>query len=185
MDNSDYEVFAARYPSSSRLVENLARMEAAISSGPFAPFFEPVALLDDLGPKTSPKLLGPLAPYLEAWTCHIAYGTTARVRGLSGAVLRQLLENRLSIASILQRTIMEHAGRAAFGVCRVTDCSRNKKWDEMRGLIPKTLFGTSMTALDDTLFEDFADWSAQRPVKPGDFINALRTAIIRGSFDLE
>ena len=40
-------------------------------------------------------------------------------------VMKQLLENQLSIASILHRAIIEHAGRAAYAVSRLTDCGRS------------------------------------------------------------
>ena len=148
-------------------------MEQAISPRCFVSFFEPVALLDNVGPKSSPKLIGSLVPYLEAWRCHISYGTTARLRGLTGPLVQQLLDNRLSIACILQRAIMEHAGRAAFALCRLTNCSKTDRWDQLRELIPKTLFGTCMTNIEDTVLEDLSEKSAQRSIKPGDYINAL------------
>jgi hypothetical protein len=68
---------------------------------------------------------------------------------------------------------MEHAGRAAFALCRLTECSKSDSWDELRVLIPKTLFGTSMTDLEGTVFEDLAERPAQRSIKPGDLIKAL------------
>jgi hypothetical protein len=55
-------------------------MEDAVSSLCFPSFFEPVSVLDDLGADASPKLLGLMAPALNAWTRHIGYGTIARIR---------------------------------------------------------------------------------------------------------
>jgi hypothetical protein len=173
MDNALYRSFIAQYPSCARLIANLDRIENAISPKCFDSFFEPVAFLRSSEPKSATSLVGRLAPYLDAWRCHISYGTTARLRGLTLPLLQQLFDRRLSIASILQRAVMEHAGRAAFALCRLTDCSKTSEWDELRDLIPKTLFGTCMTALDGTVFEDLAEPLAQRPLKPGDYINAL------------
>ena len=148
-------------------------MEDAISALCFPSFFEPIAVLDDFGPGASPKLLGPMAPALSAWTRHIAYGTVARIRALTEPVVHQLHNGNLTIASILQRTILENAGRAAFAISRLTDCSKNGSWDELRGVIPKSLFGTCMTALEDSVFEDFGDLTAQRPAKVSQFLDAL------------
>ena len=83
------------------------------------------------------------------------------------------MDRNLTIASILQRTILENAGRAAFAIDRLTDCSRSGSWDDLRVVIPKSLFGTCMTALEDTVFDDFSDLTAQRPAKVGQFIDAL------------
>jgi hypothetical protein len=148
MESALYDAFVTQHPACTRLITNLRHIEDAIPPQCFTTFFEPVAHLANA--ESSPRLIGELAPYLDAWTCHIAYGTTARLRGLTGPFLQQLLEKRLSVACILQRAIMEHAGRAAFALCRLTECSKNDSWDELRVLIPKTLFGTSLTDVDGT-----------------------------------
>jgi len=114
-----------------------------------------------------------MAPALNAWARHIAYGTIARIRGLTEPVVQHLLNGKLNVASILQRTILENAGRAAFAVERLRNCSKTGSWDDLRTVIPKTLSGTCMTALEDTIFEDFSELTAQRPVKVGEFIDAL------------
>lgn len=173
MDNPTYSAFASAHPACSRQIQNLIRMENAISSLGFPRFFEPVSVLDDFGPGTSPKLLGPLGAALNAWTRHVAYGTIARVRDLTEPVVLHLLHRRLTVASILQRTILENAGRAAYAVERLTISSRDGSWDDLRTLMPKTLFGTCMTALEGSVFEEFEDLSAQRPAKVAQFIDAL------------
>jgi hypothetical protein len=173
MDNSTFSAFAVAHPSCTRQISNLIRMEDAISSLCFPQFFEPVSVLDGFGPGASPRLLGPMASALNAWTRHTAYGTIARIRGLTEPLVGHLLNRKLSIASILQRTILENAGRAAFALGRLTVCSRNGSWDDLRALVPKTLFGTCMTDLEDSVFEDLSDWRAQRPSKVGQFIDAL------------
>ncbi len=114
-----------------------------------------------------------MATALTAWTRHIAFGTIARIRSLTEPVLRHLLDGKLGVASILQRTILENAGRAAFAVERLRQCSKNGTWEDLRAVIPKTLFGTCMTAVEGTIFENFSDLTAQRPVKVGQFIDAL------------
>jgi len=172
-ENATSSAFASAQPACAQQIRNLIRMEDAISSRCFPPFFEPVAVLDDFGPGTSPKLLGAMSAALNAWTHHIGYGTIARVRALTEPLVGHLLDGKLSIASILERTILENAGRAAFAVERLNDCARNNAWDDLRAVIPKTLFGTSMTALEGSVFEELSDLSAQRPFKPGQFINAL------------
>ena len=136
MDNLTYSAFASAHPACSRQIQNLVRMEEAISSLGFAPFFEPVSVLDDFGPGTSPKLLGPLGAPLNAWTRHLAYGTIARVRDLTEPIVQHLLNRKLTVASILQRTVLENAGRAAYAVERLTTSSRDGSWDELRTLIP-------------------------------------------------
>ena len=173
MDNLTYSAFASAHPACSRQIQNLVRMEEAISSLGFAPFFEPVSVLDDFGPGTSPKLLGPLGAPLNAWTRHLAYGTIARVRDLTEPIVQHLLNRKLTVASILHRTVLENAGRAAYAVERLTTSSRDGSWDELRTLIPKMFFGTSMTALEGSVFEEFEDLTAQRPAKVAKFIDAL------------
>ena len=83
-----------------------------------------------------------MAPALNAWTRHIAYGMIARIRGLTEPLVHQLVKGKLSIASVLQRTILENAGRAAFAVGKLRDCSQRRSWDDPRAAIPKSLFGT-------------------------------------------
>jgi hypothetical protein len=173
MDNEVYSTFAAKHPACSRLVSNLVGIEGAISAGCFTSFFEPVAIVGNSVPKNAQELRGQLVPHLESWSCHIAYGTITRLRGLSRVFMQQLLEDQLSIASVLQRAIIEHAGRAAYAVCRVTECRSNDKWDEMRTLIPKSLFGAAMTDIGGSVLEDFAELLAQRSVRPSDFVEAL------------
>jgi hypothetical protein len=175
MDNPTHSAFASKHPECSRQIANLGRMEDAIASLCFPLFFEPVSVLDDFGPGASPKLLGPMAPALNAWTRHIAYGTIARIRSLTEPLNHNLLDGQLTIASILQRTILENAGRAAYAIERLRDCGRRGSWDDLRAIIPKTLFGTCMTSLEDSLFEDFSDLTAQRPTKVAQFLEALET----------
>ena len=128
MDNPTYSAFAFAHSACVAQIGNLIRMEDAISSLCFPSSFEPVSVLDDFGPGASPKLLGPMAPALNAWRRHIAYGTVARIRALTEPLVQHLVDGKLSIASILQRTILENAGRAAFASGRLTECSKNASW---------------------------------------------------------
>jgi hypothetical protein len=43
----------------------------------------------------------------------------------------------------------------------------------MRELIPRMLFGTCLTNPEDTIFEELAEVTAQRPTKPSKFIASL------------
>ncbi len=173
MDNPAYSAFASAYPTSARQIGNLAQIESAISSLCFPSFFEPVSALDNIGTGGPQRLLGPMAPAINAWRRHVAFGTIARIRALTEPTVRLLVDGNLTVASILQRTILENAGRAAFAVDRLTECSKKDSWDELRTLIPKSLFGTCMTALEDTVFEDFWEVTAQRPAKVCQFLDAL------------
>ena len=175
MENPVYSSFASAYPTSARQIGNLARMEDAISSLCFPSFFEPVSVLDNIGTGGPQRLLGPMAPAINAWRRHVGYGTIARIRALTGPVVRQLADGNLTVASILQRTILENAGRAAFAIDRLTECSKKGEWDDLRTLIPKSLFGTCMTALEATVFEDFWEVTAQRLAKVRQFLDALET----------
>jgi hypothetical protein len=56
---------------------------------------------------------------------------------------------------------------------RLRDCSQRGSWDDLRTVIPKTLFGTSMTTVEDSIFEGFPELTAQLPVKVGQFLDAL------------
>jgi hypothetical protein len=181
MDNPAYSAFASAHPACASQIVNLGRMEEAISSLCFPSFFEPVSVLDDFGPGATPKILGPMAPALNAWRRHIAYGTIARIRALTEPLIQHLADGRLTIGSVLQRTILENAGRAAFAIGRLTDCSKNDSWNDLRTVIPKSLFGTCMTALQDSVFDDFSELTAQRPAKVGQFIDALET--LAGTFE--
>jgi hypothetical protein len=148
-------------------------MEKAISSLCFPSFFEPVSVLENISSAGSQRLLGPMAPAINAWRRHIGYGTISRIRALTEPVIQHLVDGKLTIASILQRTILENAGRAALAIDRLTDCSKKASWNDLRMVIPKSLFGTCMTALEDTIFDGFWEPTAQRPGKVGQLLDAL------------
>lgn len=132
-------------------------------------------VLDDFGPGSTPKLIGHLGGPLNAWTRHVAYGTITRLRALTEPTLKLVLQGKITIASVLQRSILENAGRAAFAIGKLTECSKSGKWDDLRLLIPKTLFGTCMTDVEGSIFEELSELTAQRPAKVGQFIDALET----------
>jgi hypothetical protein len=70
---------------------------------------------------------------------------------------------------------LENAGRAPFVIGKLTECSKIGKWEDLRPLIPKTLFGTCMTDVEGSVFEELSELNAQRPAKVGQFIDALET----------
>ncbi|MGA8597942.1 MAG: hypothetical protein WB676_24770 [Bryobacteraceae bacterium] len=150
----------------------MVRIENAVASLGFPAFFEPRAALESIEDGHQ-KLRGPMASTINAWRRHVAFGTITRIRALSVPVVQHLLEQRLTVAAILQRTILENAGRAAFAVDHLTRCSSANSWNDLRVIIPKSLFGTCMTSMEDTLFEDFWDPTAQRPTQVAKFLDAL------------
>ena len=63
-----YEILAQRGKDWARLVANLRRIEAAIASIPFEPFFEPVAQLVSRDLDNPATLAAITASHLGAWT---------------------------------------------------------------------------------------------------------------------
>jgi hypothetical protein len=173
MKEDRYAVLAQRGNDWARLVSNLRHIEGAIAAIPSEPFFEPVAKL------TGPALDQPLrlaeitALHLNAWTRHVAYGTIVRLDDFTGICLDLLGRKKLIAAGLLERAILEHAARAAYSLQALTDACKARSWDTLRELIPKVLFGTCITNPENTIFEELAEDTAQRPPKPSKYIDAL------------
>ena len=110
-----YEILAQRGKDWARLVANLRRIEAAIASIPFEPFFEPVAQLVSRDLDNPATLAAITASLLGAWTRHVAYGTIVRLGGLTGPCLNLLGENQLIVRGLVERAILEHAGHGERG----------------------------------------------------------------------
>ncbi|HYW37347.1 MAG TPA: hypothetical protein VE957_04470 [Terriglobales bacterium] len=173
MNTDRYESLAQRGQDWARLVASLRRIEAAVASIPMEPFFEPVAQLVSRGLDNPATLAAITAPHLDAWTRHVAYGTIVRLDNLTGPCLELLGENQLIAAGLFERAILEHAARAAYSLEALTGAYKSGSWDKMRELIPKMLFGTCLTNPEDTIFEELAEATAQRPTKPSKFIASL------------
>jgi hypothetical protein len=173
MKTDRYEFLAQRGQDWARLVASLRRIEAAVASMPLEPFFEPVSQLVSRGLDSPATLATITAPHLDAWTRHVAYGTIVRLGSLTGPCLDLLAENQLIAAGLVERAILEHAGRAAYSLEALTVAYRSSSWDKMRELIPRMLFGTCLTNPEDTIFEDLAEVTAQRPTKPSKLIASL------------
>src|SRR5207247_7658690 len=124
---------------------SLRRIEAAVASIPFEPFFEPVAQLVSRGLDSPATLPAITASHLDAWTRHVAYGTIVRLGDLTGPCLDLLGKNQLIAAGLVERSILEHAARAAYSLEALTGAYKSKSWESMRELIPRVLFGTCLT----------------------------------------
>jgi hypothetical protein len=96
-----------------------------------------------------------------------------RLVSLTGPCLDLLAENQLIAAGLFERAILEHGARAAYYLEALTGAYKSRSWDKMRELIPKVLFGTCLTNPEDTIFEELAEITAQRPTKPSKFIASL------------
>ncbi|MBW1796453.1 MAG: hypothetical protein JRJ38_18885 [Deltaproteobacteria bacterium] len=124
------------------LIENI-RQE--ISSRPLEEFFEPVSVIDMSAKQRTLESINPES--LTAWTKHIAYSTQVRMGALESAILSELAEGRGLASMVMIRSHMEVAGLAA--LCQDTlirsVCTRDLQ--PLKVLIPKTLFGTSMTRI--------------------------------------
>jgi hypothetical protein len=130
MRTDRYEGLAQRGQDWARLIENLRRIEAAVASIPFEPFFEPVAQLVSRGLENPATLAAITAPHLDAWTRHVAYGTIVRLDGLTGPCLDLLGENQLIAAGLVERAILEHAARAAYSLEALTGAYKSASWDK-------------------------------------------------------
>lgn len=167
-----YETLARRGRDWARLIANLRLIEAAIAKFPLESFFEPVSLLvsENGGPL---KLDTISARHLDAWAKHVAYGTIVRLGSLTRICLGLLEENQLIAAGLIERAILENAGRASHSLDTLTSGYKNRSWDKMNDLILKILFGTRMTNPRGTIFEELAEATARWPVKPSSFIDSL------------
>jgi hypothetical protein len=175
MRTERYEILAQRGQDWARLIASLRRIERAVASIPREPFFEPVAELVRQGPDSPLRLHSITAPQLDAWTKHVAYGTSVRLGSLTSPCLALLGENQLTAAGLIERAILEHAARAAYSLEQLTGAHKSKSWDRLRELIPRMLFGTCLTNPEDTIFEEFAEITAQRPTKPSKLIDSLES----------
>src|ERR1700692_1631699 len=137
MTTDRYEILARRGQDWARLVASLRRIEAAVASIPFEPFFEPVAQLVSHGLDSPATLAAITAPHLDACTRHVAYGTIVRLGSLTGPCLDLLAENQLIAAGLFERAILEHAARIAYYLEALTGAYKSGSWDKMRELIPK------------------------------------------------
>jgi len=155
-----YTVLAQRGQEWARLVANLRKIEGAVDSLPLEPFFEPVSELVDHGLDHPSKLAAITAPHLNAWTRHVAYGTIVRLRDLTGPCLDLLGQNQLIAAGLVERSILEHAARAAYALEALTGAYNSKSREKMRELIPRVLFGTCLTNPENTIFDEFAEVTA-------------------------
>jgi hypothetical protein len=181
MNTTPYEALSQRGSDWASLVRNLEHIEAAVASIPFEPFFEPVAVLHGMGSPSVLRLMLVTASHLNAWTRHIAYGTIAKLGSLTGPCLNFLAKDQLDTSGLLQRCILEHAGRAAHSLDSLQRCHKKHSWDDMAELIPKSLFGTCSTRLEGTVFAELAELTAQRPVKPSELIKSLES--FAGTFE--
>src|SRR6266487_4185770 len=116
MKTDRYTILAQSGQGWASLVANLRQIEGAIASFPLEPFFEPISELIGNGLDHSPKLAGITAPHLNAWTRHVAYGTIVRLGDLTGPCLDLLGKNQLIAAGLVERSILEHAARAAYSL---------------------------------------------------------------------
>ena len=169
-----YETLARRGRDWARLIANLRLIEAAIARFPLETFFEPVSVLvsENGGPL---KLDMISADQLNAWTKHVAYGTIVRLGSLTRVCLGLLEENQLIAAGLIERVILENAGRASHSLDTLTSGYKNRSWEKMNDLIPKMLFGTCMTKPGSTIFEELAEAAPQRPVKSTSLVDSLDT----------
>jgi hypothetical protein len=178
MTSDVYGALARRGGDWARLIANLQRIEEAVGSITFEPFFEPVSPLEPIeGAKNQRLMFQRLrsisAGHLTAWTRHIAYGTIARLGSLTKPCLSLLAEDAIVIAGLVERCMLEHAARAAHALEELRKGSEQKSWEPMREVIPKALFGTCLTDPQGTMFEHLEEVTAQRPAKPSKLIDSL------------
>ena len=181
MRPSCYEVLAERGQEWARLIANLRQVEAAVASIPFEPFFEPISELVSHRPDKPATLSAVTASHLNAWTRHVAYGTIVRLASLTGPCLGLLEGNQLIAAGLVERSILEHAARAAYSLEVVADAYKSRSWANLRDVIPRVLFGTCLTHTEGTIFEDSAELTAQRPTKSAKLIDSLES--FAGTFE--
>ena len=116
-----------------------------ISLRPLEEFFEPVSSID-LSAK--PRRLESISPQsLAAWTKHIAYSTQARMGALEPAILSELAEGRGLASMVMIRSHMEVAGLGALCQEELIKSMCTRDLEPLKVLIPKTMFGTSMTQI--------------------------------------
>jgi hypothetical protein len=175
MRTDSYDILAQRDQDWARLISSLRQIEGAIASVSFEPFFEPVAQLVSNDLDRPARLAAITASHLDAWTRHVAYGTIVRLSSLTGPCLDLLADNRLIAAGLLERSILEHAARAAYSLEALRGAYKSKSWDKMGELIPKVLFGTCLTNPEGTIFDELAEAGAQRPTKPSKLIDSLES----------
>jgi hypothetical protein len=94
---------------------------------------------------------------------------------LTGPCLDLLGQNQLIAAGLVERSILEHAARAAYSLEALTGAYKKKSWENMLDLIPRVLFGTCLTSLGNTIFDELAEEKAQRPTKPSKLIDSLES----------
>jgi hypothetical protein len=132
-----------KFPSCIPFLAEFKRLRAEVVRVPLPRFFEPkVALVTKGG--APPELLALDAVSLSSWASHIACGARARMHALEDAVCRLLDLQEVVPAMALVRAHLETSGFAAFGAGSVRKCADTGNWEEMKRIIPRTLFGTSL-----------------------------------------
>src|SRR5262249_32118520 len=107
------------------------------------PFIEPISIVEIENGKTS--FITQLTPeLLSAWTYHVAGSTITRMNSLESAILSNIIERRLFPCFVLARSHMESASVATYALERLKESLKLRKLDELRDIISKYFFGTSI-----------------------------------------
>ena len=106
------------------------------------PFAEPVSTM--MIEKGKHELLAVGPADLASWTKHIAAMTLCRMHCLETPVISNAVEPNILATMVLLRSHFETAALATYCLQELTKAAKNHDSTMLRGIIPKTLFGTGL-----------------------------------------
>lgn len=154
--------------------EQIKRFDRAVESLPWAPFYEPVSIIDQ-DSKARAKQVNVDAPMLNAWAKHMSYSMRIRMRSFEPAVLNELLFGTSLVAATALRAHLEAAAMATLCLMRLNEARSKEGVQELASLIPLTLFGTALFSKakkDDRVLE-MLTMAEQQTITVSSAINAL------------
>jgi hypothetical protein len=132
-----------KYPEASVELHKFLRIHLTLKNLKFEPFIEPFSSFERENNLTS--FTTELTPDLvNAWANHVSGSSLTRMGALESAILSEIIEGRLFTCYVLARSHMESASFVSYSAERLSDGIKNKKWDELRDMISKYFFGTSV-----------------------------------------
>lgn len=165
-----------RFPGSEPELRMIDRLDSAVETLPRDRFYEPVSILDK-DAKGQAKLVNVDGPMLNAWAKHMAYSMRSRLRSLEPGVLRELADGSSLVASTLLRAHLEASAMAALSIETLNASRATGELEQLRTLIPQTLFGTAFfaKATKDERIQNLLTFGEQRTITISKAIEALES----------
>lgn len=163
----------ARLPGLSDVVGQVRDLRTHTTVEEREAFFEPssfVAVEDG-----KPHLMTAGAAEINGWRCHMADGSSVRMRALETGVVAELLGGRMISSMAVARAHMEVAGLAAHCVHTLYEAARTEDFAPLRTLMLQTYFGSNMRiqVKGTPELDEYLRPEEVRPLRIGGLIKAM------------